>query len=324
VRELTRLPGADVSRGHVQLSIVTTLYRSAPYLREFCARTTAAAQAITDDYEVILVNDGSPDESLELAVELFRRSLKIRVIDLARNYGQHKAVMTGLAHARGRLVFVLDSDLEEPPELLEQLRAKMLQSNADVVYAVQPARKGALMERMTGSLFYRAFNSVAVESIPENVMCARLMTRRYVTALVAHREREVFLQGLWVTAGFTQVPLPTTKNSKGTSSYTTAAKVSMSVNAITSFSNRPLVGIFYLGLVISLTGTIGATALILRRLVFGTLIMGWPSLIVSIWLIGGITLFSIGVLAIYLAKIFTEMKRRPYTIIRDVYSRQSV
>jgi putative glycosyltransferase len=316
----TRLPGGDANGREVQLSIVTTLYRSAPYLAEFCERTAAAARTITEDYEVILVNDGSPDGSLAVALKLFRRNSKIRIIDLARNFGQHRAIMTGLARARGRLVFVLDSDLEEPPELLEPLRAKMLECSADVAYAVQPARKGALVERMMGTFFYRAFNWVAAESIPENVMCARLMTRRYVAALVAHREREVFLQGLWVAAGFRQVPLRAAKSNKGTSSYTAAARVAIAVNAITSFSNRPLVATFYVGVVISIVAIMFAMTLIIRRLFFGTLMTGWPSLIVSIWLIGGITIFSMGVLGIYLSKIFIEVKRRPYTIVRAVYS----
>src|SRR5207247_3860558 len=138
---------------------------------------------------------------------LFRSDPRMRIIDLSRNFGQHRAIMTGLAHASGRLVFVLDSDLEEPPELLADLHHEMVASGADVVYGVQPRRKGGWFERWSGAFFYKLFNWVAAENIPENVMCARLMTRRYVDALLAHREREVFLQGLWAITGFQQRPL---------------------------------------------------------------------------------------------------------------------
>ena len=114
----------------MELSIVTTLYRSAPYVAEFCRRVGDAAGAITDRYEIVLVNDGSPDDSLAVALKAFQADPRIRVIDLARNFGQHKAIMTGLAHTSGRLVFVLDADLEEPPELLRDFHAEMRRTGA--------------------------------------------------------------------------------------------------------------------------------------------------------------------------------------------------
>ena len=253
----------------MELSIVSTLFRSAPHLSEFCRRAAAAAREISESYEIILVNDGSPDESLAIALQLFRENPRIRIIDLSRNFGQHKAIMTGLAHARGRLVFVLDSDLEEPPELLGRFHAEMGRSAADVVYGVQPSRKGGLLERLTGGLFYRLFNWAAAEAIPQNMLCARLMTQRYVSALLSHREREVFLQGLWMATGFTQVPVVTPKHSKGTTTYGFTQKIAILVNAVTSFSNRPLVFVFYAGCVISFVATVGAVDLIVRRLFSG-------------------------------------------------------
>jgi putative glycosyltransferase len=304
----------------MELSIVTTLYRSAPYVAEFCRRVAEAAGAITDRYEVVLVNDGSPDDSLVAALQAFHADPRIRVIDLARNFGQHKAIMTGLAHTTGRLVFVLDSDLEEAPELLLDFHAEMRRTGADVVYGVQPRRKGSLWERASGSLFYRLFNWAAAETIPPNVLCARLMTRPYVAALLGHREREVFLQGLWVATGFTQVGVVANKRSKGTTSYTLAQKLAILVNAVTSFSNRPLVYVFYLGAIILALSIVAVVDLVVRRLFFGTLLTGWPSLMVSVWLLGGLTIFSIGIIGIYLAKVFTEVKQRPYTVVRQIYS----
>jgi putative glycosyltransferase len=301
------------------LSVVIPAYNEEPNVAAALERVSKVLQTLDLEYEIILVNDGSPDDSLEVALQLHRADPRISIIDLSRNFGQHKALMTGLAHARGRLVFVLDVDLEESPELLELFYREMMQSGADVVYGVQSARKGTWVERLTGDLFYRLFNLAAAETIPRNTTCARLMSQRYVAGLLRHHEREVFLQGLWMITGFKQVPLIVPKRSKGTTSYSFAAKVAIVVNAITSFSNRPLVAIFYLGWAISLVAAAAAADLIVRRLFFGRLLSGWPSLIVSIWLLGGLTICSLGIIGIYLSKVFNEVKQRPYTIVRDRY-----
>lgn len=305
----------------MNLSIVTTLYRSAPYLKEFHTRICAAAGKVTDDFEIIFVNDGSPDNSLDNAVTLYEEDKKVRVIDLSRNFGHHKAIMTGLAHARGDLVFLLDCDLEEEPELIEQFYEEYKRSNADVVYGIQQKRKGGFFERITGNIFYEILDLLSTYKVPRNQITARLMTRRYVASLIEHKDREIFLVGLWVITGFKQVPLFVMKHDKGSTTYDLRRKISNLVNAITSSSSKPLVFIFYLGCMISIVSIISALYLIVRRLFFGVLLAGWPSLIVSVWLLGGLTIFCLGVIGIYLSKIFMETKQRPYTIIRKIYER---
>ena len=303
----------------MKLSIVTTLYNSAPYLVEFHSRCSAAAAQITDDVELILVNDGSPDNSIEIALELHRKDPHVRVVDLSRNFGHHKAMMTGLEHARGELVFLLDSDLEEEPELLQMFYDEMQRTGADVIFGVQEQRKGRLFERVSGTLYFNVFNLFSSYPIPTNHITARLMTRGYVKALIGYREREFVMSGLWVLTGFQQLPLKVKKHHKRTSSYGLGRKISHLVNAITSFSNKPLVLIFYLGCFILFLSSIAAIDLIVRKLLFGTLLEGWASLIVSIWLLGGLTIFCLGVIGIYLSKIFIEVKQRPYTIVKRTY-----
>ena len=303
----------------MDLSIVTTLYYSAPYLEQFYARVCAAAQGVTANFEIVLVNDGSPDDSLQTAISLHRKDQRVRVIDLSRNFGHHKAMMTGLTHACGELVFLIDCDLEEEPELLETFYRKLKATEADVVFGVQQKRKGRLFERITGAIFFKLFNVLSTHPIPQNLITARLMTRKYVKALVQHRERETMIAGLWTLTGFDQVSLPVKKHLKTSSTYDLRRKVSHLVNAITSFSSKPLVLIFYLGCVILFLSSISALVLIIRKLFFGELLLGWPSLIVSIWLLGGLTIFCLGVIGIYLSKIFIEVKQRPYAIVKDVY-----
>jgi putative glycosyltransferase len=305
----------------MQLSIVAPLYQSAPYLREFYQRIQSTAAKLTSDYEIILVNDGSPDDSLDIAVSIHEKDPRVRVIDLSRNFGQHKAMMTGLAKAQGDLVFLIDSDLEEPPELLESFWEKLHQADVDVVYGVQSARKGHFFERASGSLFYTLLNLFSNYPIPANVVTARLMRAEYVQSLVQHRDREIFIAGLWAITGFHQVAMPVVKLSKGESAYTFRGKLSLLVNSITSFSSLPLLYIFYLGCIIILLAGLGGMYLIVQRLFFGVFLSGWPSVMTSIWFLGGLTIFCIGLIGIYLSRVFMEVKDRPYTVIRKIYER---
>lgn len=303
----------------LRLSIVTSMYRSAAHLEEFYQRCTAAATNLSGSYEIVLVNDGSPDDSLAVARRLHERDPRVRIIDLSRNFGHHKALMTGLAHARGELIFLLDCDLEEDPAWLGAFHEDMRASGADVVYGVQALRKGGWTERLAGQLFFWVFNRMLVNPIPENVVTARLMTSRYVRALVSHQEREVCLAGLWVITGFEQRPHVIHKVSRSASTYTTRKRISAFANAITSFSNRPLVYIFQIGVAVMLLSALAGGILFYRRLNGYVGVPGWASIMVSIWFLGGLMIFCVGVIGMYLAKIFTEIKQRPYTIVRAEY-----
>jgi putative glycosyltransferase len=300
----------------VTLSIVTSMYRSAPYLEEFHRRCVAAAAQLGGEYEIVLVNDGSPDTSLSVALALRERDPRVRVIDLSRNFGHHKALMTGLRRASGELVFLLDCDLEEDPAWLLPFHAAMRDSGADVVYGVQQQRKGNWFERVTGDAFYAVFNHLLTHPIPRNIVTARLMTRRYVRALVRHRDQELCLAGVWVMTGFEQRAFPIVKGSRADSTYSTRKRISAFVNALTSFSNRPLIYIFQIGISVMLLSIVAGVVLLYRSLTGRIGVPGWASIMVSIWFLGGLMIFCVGVIGIYLAKVFTETKRRPYTVVR--------
>ena len=304
----------------VGLTIVSTLFKSEAFVESFCTRAAAVARAFGRTYEIVLVNDGSPDRSLDAALVARKKDPNVVVVDLSRNFGHHKAIMTGLAHARGELVFLLDSDLEEQPEWLDEFHREMERHHADVVYGVQETRKGGLFERMTGAIFYATFNAMLELPLPKNVVTARLMTRRYVQELVRHRDREVCLAALWVTTGFAQVGLPVQKQSRSTApTYGIGDRVAVMVNAITSFSNKPLVYVFYLGMLVMGGATAAGLVLVWHVLYRGVAVSGWPSLIVSVWFLGGLTIFCLGVIGMYLSKVFMETKDRPYTVVRAVH-----
>ena len=303
----------------VRVSVVTSMYRSSAYLEEFYSRAVRAISAISSSYEFVFVNDGSPDDSLAVALRIRERDPRVRIVDLSRNFGHYRALMTGLAHARGELVFLLDCDLEEEPEWLLRFHETLRRTGADVIYGVQSSRKGSLVERISGTVFYTLLNRMLTDPIPRNVLTARLMTQRYVRALVQHLDREICLAGLWVITGFDQRPLEVVKGSRPGSSYTLRARVSSLVNAVTSFSNRPLIYIFYLGAAVVTVAALAGLVVGIVTLKNGAGVAGYASLIISIWFLGGLTLFSIGIVGVYLAKVFTETKNRPYTVIRAEY-----
>ena len=230
--------------------------------------------------------------------------------------------MTGLAHAKGELVFLIDSDLEEEPEWLEAFAQQMKQDSCDVVYGVQERRKGNWFERWSGQWFYRFFKALTGLALPENVVTTRLMSRRYVDALLCHQEREVFMAGLWHITGFDQRPQVIKKHHTSETTYTFRRKMSLLVNSVTSFSNAPLVSIFYIGVAISLFALAYIVYLVTHWLFLAKPMSGWTSVMASIWLLGGMVISFIGVVGIYLSKIFSETKQRPYTIVRQIYAKQ--
>lgn len=301
------------------LSIVTTMYMSEPYVLEFYRRARAAADKITPDVEIIFVDDGSPDAALQQAVSLLDSDPCVRVIQLSRNFGHHKAMMTGLAHATGDLVFLIDSDLEEDPALLEPFYEKLISTGADVVFGCHARRPGGWLRNFGPKIHYRASALLCDPPLHENTLTVRLMTADYVRSLVQHQERELSIAGLWQITGFYQVPMSVNKAWKGTTTYTFRRKVATLVDNVTSFSNKPLVFIFYLGAAIFIISSSAAGYLIIDRIFFRALQAGWASVIVSIWMLGGVTIFCIGLVGIYVSKVFIETKQRPYTIIRRIY-----
>jgi putative glycosyltransferase len=303
----------------VKLSIVTTLYRSAATIDEFYRRAISAAQSITDDIELVMVNDGSPDESLEIALALHRADPRVVVVDLSRNFGHHKAMMTGLAHATGDRVFLIDCDLEEEPELLTRFHERLEKSDCDVVFGVQEARRGGLMERATGEVFFSLIDALSDQKIPRNNVVARLMTRDYVRVLVRHRDREFMMIHLMQLAGFRQVPVVVRKHALSPSTYSFRMRTEMAIKYLTTTSTRLLYLIFYIGS--SIFGlSLGVVAyFVLRYFTSGIGVDGFTSQIVSIWFLGGLITLILGIFGLYIANILAETKRRPYAVIRQVH-----
>jgi len=228
----------------MNLSIVTSLYHSEPYIQEFYERITRTVLEITDDYEIIFVNDGSPDKSLDMVKELYSDDPHIRIINLSRNFGHHKALFTGIENSRGDLVFVIDCDLEESPESLKEIYDEYRSATCDVVFGIQKKRRGSWFTRVSGYLFYRIFNLLSNHKIANDLMTVRLMSRRYVNALVQHRDQELYLHGLMTITGFIQRPILLDKKFTGNSTYNLNRKIQLFIYSITSFIRKTDIGSF--------------------------------------------------------------------------------
>lgn len=304
----------------VKVSVVATLFYSEKYIQEFYERVKKSLLTFTDSYEFIFVNDGSPDNSRLRVLDLQQADARVVLVDLSRNFGHHQAIVTGLAHASGDYIFLIDTDLEEDPELVIPFWDKLKSDqNTDVVYGLQEKRKGGFLERTSGYAFYRTLNLVTDFKYPANTLTARLMKKNYVDAVLQYNEKTLDVWSIFVMAGFNQVGIPTTKKNKGTSTYTFLKKLKMSIEIITSLSHRPLYSIFFIGTVwlcISLTSIVW---ILIKKWIYGAEIEGWASIMASVWLIGGIIIFLLGVIGIYLSKMFLEIKNRPLTIVKNVY-----
>jgi putative glycosyltransferase len=265
-----------------------------------------------------MVDDGSPDNSLQVALRLAAVDRHVKVVELSRNFGHHKAMMTGLEVAQGDFVFLIDVDLEEDPAWLRLFWTTLHDEQVDVVYGHQIARKGNLLERFGGAFHWWVIRRLSSYPIPQNLVTARLMTRQYVQSLLLHREHKTAIGGLWAITGYRQRGLPVTKRSRGASSYSLGQRIAMGFEGITSFSEKPLMLVFVLGAIIFAVAVLGAMYLIFLRL-SGQLLSGWASVMVSIWMLGGLTIASMGILGLYIARIFIETKQRPYSIIRAVH-----
>jgi putative glycosyltransferase len=304
------------------LSVVSTLYRSADTIEEFVRRSAAAARELVgDSYEIVLVNDGSPDNSWDLAVGLREVEPRLVLIDLSRNFGHHVALLEGVSHASGDLIYLIDSDLEEAPEWLIDFSRRMVSEHADVVFGYQAKRKGGWFERVSGAIYWSIFRGLSGLDLPKNIVTCRLMSRRYVDALLRHHEREVSMGAIFAITGFEQIAVPVPKTHKGSSTYSLRLKVWHLVNSIAAFSTKPLNAIFLLGAAVSIIASAILAYLLFSAVFRGRAPAGWLSVMASVWLLGGLLLLSLGVIAIYLGKVFAEVKARPRAIVRSIERR---
>ena len=303
------------------LSIVSTMYRSSGFLDQFlqgCLDALASVNCL--DFEIVLVNDGSPDDSLAHALARKRDIPQLVVVDLSRNFGHHHAMQAGLQHARGERVFLIDCDLEVSPSVLATFLLKQEETGADLVFGYQEARKGGWFEKLSGWLFWKGFNWLSETKVPENVLTERVMTRRFVDALLRLGDRNLFLGGMMSWTGFDQIGIPIPKKQRdGQSTYTLLKRLRLMINAVSSFTSQPLIWLFNVGVTITLLSLAFVAYLVLRKLLFDDTLLGFTSIMAFMSLSLGILTTGLGMLGIYLGKIFNQVQNRPTYIVKKIH-----
>ena len=310
----------------IRLATISPCYNEEEVLRQSVDRLTAlfqhmiADQLISEDSMMVFVNDGSRDRTWELIKELHRENKFVRGINLSRNVGHQNAIMAGMMTARewADAVITIDADLQDDITCIPQM-VRDFSEGYDIVYGVKVSRQAdPLLKRMTAQAFYKLQASMGVESV-FNHADFRLMSRRALEMLAGYRERNLYLRGLIPMIGLpsTTVDDVISERQAGISKYTLGKMLNLALDGITSFSVKPLYTIIYLG-VLFLVISFCIAVYVVRALLVGTAVPGWSSLILSVWLVGGFVLISVGVTGVYIGKIYQEVKNRPLYNIQEV------
>jgi len=302
------------SAGKYSLSVVVPAYNEHEVLEEFHRRLAAVFATLPGaSCEVVYVNDGSTDNTLQLMRDIQASDARVSVVDLSRNYGKEIALTAGLDHARGDAVVVIDADLQDPPEVIPEL-IEQWRNGFEVVYAKRTARDGeSAVKKATAAGFYRLIRRVSRVQIPEDTGDFRLLSRRAVGALGKLREQHRFMKGLFAWIGFSQKAVPYRRDQRfaGESKFNYWRLWNFALEGITSFTIAPLKAATYLGLLVATLSFLAAGWVVYKTFVFGDPVRGYPSLMVVVLFLGGVQLLFIGIMGEYLGRIFNESKNRP-------------
>jgi dolichol-phosphate mannosyltransferase len=315
------ISGPDPSAEHTSrqltlLSVVAPVYNEEALIDEFYARTCAALDGL--EFELVLVDDGSTDGTVVTLERLADNDPRVRVVFLSRNFGHQTALTAGLDHARGDAVVMLDADLQDPPELIGSMLERW-RAGCDVVYAVREQRSGESRFKLsTAKWFYRLFDKLAQVNLQHNSGDFRLLDRQALDALLSMRERNRFLRGMTVWVGYTQAAVPYKRDARyaGETKYTLARMIRFSLDALASFSDRPLQLATLFGFLISTVAFVAIPVVIVLRIV-GSYLPGFSSITIIVLLLGGIELIAIGIIGEYVGRIYDEVKGRPLYLVRS-------
>jgi glycosyltransferase involved in cell wall biosynthesis len=318
-RELRAVETRRAAATPVELSIVVPVHNEATGLDDFFTRLLAVLARVGLSHEIICIDDGSTDESLARLLELRARVPAIKVLSLSRNFGKDVALSAGLDHAAGAAVIPIDSDLQDPPELIEQMVAKW-REGFDIVYATRVRRTGeSIARRAAAKYFYRIFDRITDVPIPHDTGDFRLLDRRVVDVLVRLPERTRFMKGLFAWVGFRQTSLTFERPQRhaGATKWNYWRLWNFALDAVTSFSSLPLKIWSYLGLVISILAFLYALFLASLKIFRGIDVPGYASLMVAVLFFGGVQLITLGIIGEYLSRVYNEVKGRPLYLVRE-------
>jgi polyisoprenyl-phosphate glycosyltransferase len=302
------------------VSIVAPAYNEEDGLPEFVARLKSVMDKQDYHYEIVMVNDGSRDNTLQVMHELKNEAKQIAIVNLSRNFGKEIALTAGLEHANGDAVIAMDTDLQDPPELIPELLENW-ENGYDVVYAQRKSRAGeSWLKKKTAEMFYSVSSRFGKSPIPPNVGDFRLMSRRVVNALLELPEHHRFMKGLFAWVGFSQIAVLYDRDPRyaGETKWNYWSLWNFALEGITSFTITPLIFSTYLGFSVAFLAFMYGVFIVFKALVFGEIVRGYPTIMVTILFLGGVQLIVLGVMGEYIGRTFNESKRRPLYFVESV------
>ena len=303
------------------MSLVVPVFDEEDSVALFVQTTRDVLEAAGLEFEIVFVNDGSQDSTIQRLMALSEADNRVKTINLSRNFGKEFALTAGLDHAIGDVLVPMDVDLQDPPELIPKF-LEMWREGYDVVYGVRSCRKhDSIAKRTTAALFYRIFNRLSQLQVPYNAGDFRLIDRRVANVIRQMPERNRFMKGLFAWVGFNSIGIPYERpqRSAGSSKWGSWRLWNFALDGIFSFSTLPLRVWAYVGSIVALVSFSYGSFIVIRTLILGVDIPGYASLLTIVLFLGGIQLLSIGVLGEYLGRLFIEVKGRPLYVVESIY-----
>jgi len=305
-----------MSNINIHISVVSPVYESVDSIQELTDRIVQIFKKLDISYEIILVNDGSKDNSWEKIVQVAQNDARIKGINLSRNFGQHYAIHAGLAHTNGEWIVVMDCDLQDQPEEIEHLINKS-KEGYDIVYAVRKDRNDSSIKKLSSKFFYSIFNSLADVKHNSDVANFGIYNQRVIKAILSMNDHIKYFPAMTRWVGFNSSSIYVDHQARflGESSYNVKSLVRLASNNILTFSNKPLRITMRLGLIISFISFFVGLRYLILYLKGEIEVLGFSSIIISIWFLSGLILFFLGIIGLYLGKAFDQVKNRPTYII---------
>ena len=310
----------------VKFSVVSPIFNEEENLQELYTRLTAVLENLCNaegfsplSYEIILVDDGSTDNSWQLIKAFHSNDPRVKGISFSRNFGHHIAITAGLDNSKGDAVILLDGDLQDPPEEIPKLY-KEFKNNKDLVYGIRQSRQDSAIKKLTSWLFWWILRRFSGVNIPEGQTMLRIISKRLVDVLKEMKEHSRFIHGMMAWAGFSvsAIEVQHSRRLKGKSKYNIPKMFRLAFHAVTSFSTVPLRLATYTGFLSALISVMVGGYFIYRKIFYNIPVLGYASIIVSIFFIGGVQLVVLGIFGEYLGRIYQEAQRRPLYILKDI------
>ena len=303
----------------IDISIVSPIYYGENTIGELTSRLQSVMMKLNLSYEIIYVEDHSPDSSWTKIKSLATENKSIKAIKLSKNFGQHKAIAAGLDQVQGKRIVVMDCDLQDQPEEIEKLYFKAIKGY-DIVRAKRENRQDSYLKRLSSQLFYFFFNSIAGLNMDSSIANFGIYDRKVIEAFKAHREQEIFFVSIIDSLGFNKVDVPVlhAARTKGQSTYSLKKLLKLGINVALVGTNRPLLISAALGFIMSVVSISIAVINLIAKLTGQITVVGFTSTIFSIWFVGGLVLLSQGILGLYLGKVYDGVKNRPRSVIAEL------